>query len=289
MKIALIYNKDNNSTTGIYIEKVFQENRINYSHFWTKDADNIPKQFDLYLRIDHGDYKYDLPEDLRPAVFYVIDTHLKKPYKKIRRQARHYDVVFCSEKTGLLSLRRQVRNVDFQRLPLSCDPQIHKKLNLPKKYDIGFVGSQARKFPRGRLIDVLREKYPNSYIKGAKFKQMSEIYSSSKIGFNYAIANGVNMRNFEIMSCGCFLLTNRIKDNGFYELFEEGKHLVTYSNEKELLRLIEYYLHNDSERERIAQAGFELVTERHTYYHRVQTLFNYLAFKWGGKFNQLRI
>ncbi|MBU2265846.1 MAG: glycosyltransferase, partial [Candidatus Omnitrophica bacterium] len=49
------------------------------------------------------------------------------------------------------------------------------------------------------------------------------------------------------------------------------------------------YLHNDNEREHIAQAGFELVTTRYTYYHRVQKLFNYMAFKWEGEFNQLRI
>ncbi|MBU2265902.1 MAG: hypothetical protein KJ977_02575, partial [Candidatus Omnitrophica bacterium] len=194
MRIALIYNKDNKSTTGIYIEKVLQENKIDYSHFWTKDANNIPKKFDLYLRIDHGDYKYDIPKDLHPAVFYVIDTHLKKPYKKIRQQVKHYDLAFCANKSGFFSLSRQVKNVEFQWLPLGCDPQIHTKLKLEKKYDIGFVGSQARKSLRGRLIDSLREKYPNSYIKGAKFRKMSEIYSTSKIGFNYAIANDINMR-----------------------------------------------------------------------------------------------
>ena len=97
------------------------------------------------------------------------------------------------------------------------------------------------------------------------------------------------MRMFEIMSCGCFLLTNQIKNNGFCELFENRKHLVTYKNEKQLLELIEYYLKNEAERERIARAGYELVTKNYTYYHSVQKIFNYIAFKFGGQFNKLRI
>lgn len=288
MKIALIYNKECENTTGVYIEKVLHKHRINYAHFWTEQAGNISKDFDLYLRIDHGDYKYDIPQDLHPAVFYAIDTHLKKPYKKIKRQARHYDVIFCAQKEGVEKIRKETK-IDTQWIPLGCDPQIHKKLALEKKYDIGFVGSQARKFPRGRLIDILKEKYPNSYFGGAHFLKMCEIYSAAKIGFNYSIVNDINMRMFEIPACGCFLITNYIKDNGFGELFENRKHLVIYRNEKELLELVDYYLKNDTERERIAAAGYERVVLNYTYEHGVQKMFNYLAFKFGGKFNELRI
>jgi spore maturation protein CgeB len=91
------------------------------------------------------------------------------------------------------------------------------------------------------------------------------------------------------MSCGCFLLTNVIKNNGFNELFEVGKHLVTYKNEKDLLELVEYYLKNENERDKIAQEGHKLVVSKHTYFYRLQTMFNYIAFKFEGKFNNLRI
>ena len=43
------------------------------------------------------------------------------------------------------------------------------------------------------------------------------------------------------------------------------------------------------EREKIANAGYELVINNHTYYRRVQSMFNYIAFKFGGKYNKLRI
>jgi len=287
MRIAVIYNKESESTTGAYIERIIKEADISYQHFWTQDP-NIPKGFNLYFRIDHGDYKYDISPDLRPAIFYAIDTHLKKPYKKIRRQVYHYDVVFCAQKEGAERLHRETK-VDTQWIPLGCEPRIHKKLNLEKNYDIGFVGRDAKKFARGRHLELLKKTYPNSFIGEADFRKMAEIYSASKIGFNSSIRNDINMRIFEVMACGCFLLTNYIKNNGFEELFTPGKHLVVYRNDKELLELIEYYLKNEEERERIAKAGYELVVTNHTYFHRVQKMFNYIAFKFGGKFNQLRI
>ena len=288
MKIALIYNYESPLTTGAYIEKVIKKSGIEYQLFGVNDPALILPGFDLYLRIDHGDYKFDIPERLRPAIFWAIDTHLKKPYKKIRKQIGHYDIVFCAQKYGAVRLHKEA-GVDCQWLPLGCDPEIHKKLDLPKKYDVGFVGRNAMKFDRGRHLALLTKKYPNSFIGQADYRKMSEIYSASKIGFNSSIVNDVNMRVFEIMACGCFLQTNRISNNGLEDLFIEGKHLVTYKNDRQLLELIEYYLENDKEREMIARQGYELVTKKHTYYCRVQAMFNYIAFKFGGEFNKLRI
>jgi len=288
MKIALIYNKENEATTGAYIEKAIKNAGIDYAHFWTQNAGNIPKEFDLYFRIDHGDYKYDIPEDLRPAVFYAIDTHLKKPYGKIKNQARHYDIVFCAQKDGADRLKRELK-IDAQWIPLGCNPDMHRKLDMPKIYDIGFVGRDAQKFARGKQLEILKKKYTNSFIGGADFRKISEIYSSSKIGFNSAILNDINMRVFEVMACGCFLLTNKIKGNGFDELFADKKDLVVYKNNKEMLELIEYYLKNEREREIIADSGYQLMIKKHSYSHRVQSMLYYIASKLGLKFENSSI
>ncbi|MBU0694084.1 MAG: glycosyltransferase [Candidatus Omnitrophica bacterium] len=258
MRVALIYNKECECTIGIFIEKVIKNAGIACTHFWTKDSHTIPKEFDLYFRIDHGDYKYDIPKDLHPSIFYAIDTHLKKPYKKIKQQASHFDFIFCAQREGKYRLRKETK-ADIQWIPVACDPEIHKKLDIPKRYDIGFVGRDAKKFARGRHLSLLKEKYPNSFIGEADFRKIEEIYSASKIGFNSSIANDINMRIFEIMACGCFLLTNYTRNNGFDELFKDKKHLVTYKNDKELIELIEYYLDNNKERERIAEEGYKLV------------------------------
>ncbi|HQO38794.1 MAG TPA: glycosyltransferase [Candidatus Omnitrophota bacterium] len=288
MRIALIYYFGHAGTTGAYMEKVMKTAGVPYDLYGVENPSAIPGGYDLYLRIDHGDYKFDIPAHLRPAVFYAIDTHLPKPYKRIRRQARHYDIVFCAQKQGAARLHGDT-GVDTQWLPLACDPDVHKKLDIAKQYDIGFVGRNADKFARGRHLPALRNRYPASFIGQAEFHKMSSIYSASRIGFNSAIINDINMRVFEVMSCGCFCLTNAIQDNGFSELFTPGRDLVTYSNDRELFALISHYLSHEREREEIARAGHALVTGKHTYVHRVQTMFNYIAYKFGGAFNSLRI
>ncbi len=288
MKIALMHNKKSPNNIGAYIEKVIAQRGIECSVFGVEEYSIIPKGFDLYLRVDHGDYKDDIPENLHPSVFYAIDTHLKKPYKKMKRQVMHYDIVFCAQKDGAVRFHKEVR-VDTQWIPLGCDREIHKKLDIPKKYDIGFVGRDAQKFARGKHLELLKKRYPNSFIGTSDYKNIPEIYSASKIGFNSSIRNDINKRIFEIMSCGCFLLTNYIKGNGFNELFKDKEHLVVYRNDKELIQLIDYYLNNDKERERIADSGHRLAVNINTIFHRVQAMFNYIAFKFGGEFNKLRI
>lgn len=284
MKIALIFNKENEATTGCYFERELVKLPFEVTHFWTKDSDRINPVFDLYIRMDHGDYKYDIPENLHPAIFYAIDTHLKKPYKKIREQARHYDLVFCAQKEGALKLKRDIKADTFW-LPLACAPLIHKKLDVQKKYDISFVGTEGKKSKRKVFLDLIMKKYPNSFIGRTEFTKMAEIYSMSKIGFNYSINNDVNMRMFEVASCGAMLLTNYIKGNGFNEIFKDKKNVVVYRTKRELMKLIDYYLNNEKEREKIAQAGYGYVVNNHTYLHRLNLMLKVIREKLALKYN----
>ena len=100
LKIAIIFNKDRDDTIGCYFENALRRTGHDVRHFWTVYADKIKPEFDFYLRIDHGDYKYDIPEYLHPCGFLAIDTHLKHPYEKICEQAPHYDFVYCAQKEG---------------------------------------------------------------------------------------------------------------------------------------------------------------------------------------------
>ena len=285
LKIALIFNHEREDTTGGYFRRAFRKSQHTVDHYWTQDSETIGKDYDLYLRIDHGDYKYDLPQYLKPQVFLAIDTHLKKPFKKIVKQAKHYDFVICVHKNSIKSLR--CRGISAEWLPVACDPEIHKKLDVPKIYDIGFVGTGGKKSLRCTLLQELDKRYPKSFLGMVPFTQMSQIYSASKIGFNYSIRNDINMRMFEVMSCGALLLTNKIKGNGFEELFEEGKHLVTYRSQKELFRLVDYYLAHDREREQIARNGYQLVVGCHTYEIRLAKMLDYIKERLADNYPQL--
>jgi len=278
MKLALIFNKEREDTIGCYFERGAKELGISYDHYWTKDAGDIAKAYDLYLRIDHGDYKYDIPPYLKPSAFYVVDTHLKKPYRKIKEQVKHYDYVFCAQKDGVEKLKRDVK-IKATWIPIGCDPNIHRRLDVKKRFDIAFVGTEGKKNLRGRSLKLLAHRYPNSFIGKADFRLLSNIYSSAKIGFNYSINNDINMRIFEILSCGTLLVTNYIRDNGFEELFSDGLNVVTYKDASKLLKVIDYYLAHDEERERIAKEGHLLATNLHTYKERLKKILQRIG--WG--------
>ncbi len=278
MKLALIFNKDRQDTIGCYFERAAKESGIPFDHYWTRDGASIPTGYDLYLRIDHGDYKYDIPADLRPSAFYVIDTHLPVPYGKIKQQVGHYSRIFCAQKNGVDKLKRDA-GVDAVWVPIGCDPEEHKKLDIAKRFDVAFVGTEGKKNLRGELLRLIALMYPSSFIGKADFRLMSNIYSSAKIGFNYSINNDINMRMFEVLSCGALLVTNQIVNNGFDELFSDGVNLVVYRSPNELFNKIGYYLSHDEERQRIAQEGYILAVKSHTYAQRLKTMLELCGWK----------
>jgi spore maturation protein CgeB len=140
---------------------------------------------------------------------------------------------------------------------------------LKKIYDIAFIGKMG-KGKRRKFLLRLKKEYPNSFIGEADCKQIGEIYSQSKIVFNYSIKNDINMRIFEGLISGSMVITNRIKNNGFKELFEEGKDIIVFDNWEDLKRKIDYYLKNEEEREKISANGYQKAIQFHKYEDRVK-------------------
>ena len=77
------------------------------------------------------------------------------------------------------------------------------------------------------------------------------------------------------MACGGFVLTNFQPE--FLDYFEQGKHLVWYESHFDMMNKISYYLEHDDEREHIAQAGYQLVKDKHTMKLRVSELLEFFG------------
>jgi len=90
-------------------------------------------------------------------------------------------------------------------------------------------------------------------------EQAAEKYRRSKICLNLHIDKHdiVNNRCFEIMARRGFMLCDDKPQ--LHELFNVGEDLVVYKSEDDLLEKIDYYLKNETERERIARNGLEAV------------------------------
>jgi len=266
-RVALIYdNRHRPETTGTYCLRALKE-LVHVTHFLPDQVEQIPKGgFDLYLNIDDG-LCYRLPPALRPAAWWVIDTHLHPGWAA--EKGRDFDWLFAAQRDGAERLREL--DLPAQWLPLACDPLIHKPHPVAKQWDVCFVG-WVYEGPRQELISIVQRHFPNSFIGQKYFDEYANKCSGSRIGFNRSVRNDINMRVFETAACGTLLVTNDLQDNGQEELFTSDKHVVTYEGADELLDKLRFYVGHDEAREQIAQAGYCEAISRHTYRHRMQSL-----------------
>lgn len=267
-RVAVIFDhKVRPDTTGVYCRRALGR-LVEMEHFLPSELSRIPRnRFDLYLNIDDG-LRYRLPKDLRPAAWWAIDTHLDLPWYLTK--APDFDFVFTAQRDGALKLRDSgIESASW--LPLACDPEVHRKHDVAKQFDVCFVGNL---FPGSRtdLLEDIRKHFPNTFVGQRFFEEMAETYSASRIVFNRSIENDVNMRVFEALACGSLLLTNELRENGQEELFRDGIHLATYRDVEELLDKAAYYLKHEDFRERTAATGTEEALARHTYQHRMEQL-----------------
>lgn len=103
----------------------------------------------------------------------------------------------------------------------------------------------------------------------AYFQRMRD----SAININLVNGNAetaLNMRHFEITAAGGFMLCQDRAE--LHSAFEVGKECVTFSDERDLLEKIEYYLAHPRERVAIALAGQRRTLSEHLYSHRLDTL-----------------
>ncbi|MEX2118242.1 MAG: glycosyltransferase [Pirellulales bacterium] len=268
LRIALIYDdRTRPETTGSYCRRALQGfSQVQFFH--PQNVERIPTSgFDLYLRIDDG-LRYRLPDRLHPVAYWAIDTHVDFGWSL--EVSKCCDFVFAAQRPGAQRLRES--GIESARwLPLAADPEIHRQHGIPKKYDVSFVGNLFPG-PRTDLVRLLQQHFRHSFVGRAYFDEMARIYSASHVVFNRSLADDVNMRVFEALSCGSLLMTNALPDAGQAELFRDGVHLATYSGGDDLLDKMRFYLERHELRARIARAGRDEVLAQHTYKHRMGEL-----------------
>ncbi|WP_322802452.1 CgeB family protein [Thermoflexus sp.] len=234
----------------------------------------LPQKPDLYLWIDPAG-RYFPPGIERlpiPTACYLIDVHLGRWREQA---ARFFDAVFIAQKDYLERFRRAMGHDQVYWLPLAAAPDVHYDHQLPRIYEVGFVGNIAqahRRTARARRLKRIAERFhTNDFYRTYMPEEVGRIYSQSRIVFNCSIAGDVTMRIFEGTACGALVLTDAIA-NGLDELFEIGREIVVYQDDEDLLGKIAYYLTHDEEREAIARAGQRRTLREHTYLHRMQKL-----------------
>lgn len=276
MKIALIYDINTPFTTGVYFERSFKELGWNVSHYHHDNVKDVPEGFDAYFVIDSGP-TYEIPKWKSGISFYYgIDVHLD------------FDHRFEMAKTAGIPIMAQYscgakKATDLGHevlwLPLGCDPWIHQDYQVERDLDVAFVGNLYeddawRTTIKQKLLDH-GFKEEKIFVGRATKEEMGQIYSRAKIVLNHSVRENrqdINMRFFEAMSCGAYLLTQKLLHDDADKIIDK-KLYSTYETDEEMFKKLDEILANWDSYKNIAQKAKLFVRSFHTYTKHIESLF----------------
>lgn len=165
-------------------------------------------------------------------------------------------------------------------------------LDLPKRYDVVFVGSRGYHQEwsyRPKLIDWLRLTYGDRFfhfggdgLGVVRGHELNKVYSQTKVvigdtfspNFDYPYYFSDRMQ--ETLGRNGFMIFPHI--TGVRDNYTQDELICYEFNDfVDLKNKIDYYLTHDAEREKIRKAGFERTKKDHTYLNRWETIFKTLA------------
>ncbi len=231
------------------------------------------------------------------AMWFVEDYEL---FTYWRAYANLYSYFFVIQKEPFLTLLKDGGHQNAHYLPLAALPSFHKKLDLDvqdkTKYgaDLAFLGAgyANRRYEFRRLTsynfkiwgsDWENDAYLHSFVqnKGERIsaKDSVKVYNATKVNINLhsstklkkeEMGDFVNPRTFELAAMQAFQLVD--KRSLMEELFDcesDEKELITFEKFEEAPALIDYYLANPEEREKVTLRAKERILKDHTYQQRM--------------------
>lgn len=238
--------------------------------------------FDLNILVDYGEDNLGIPLDWElphPNVYWAFDTHIdEKGYQYRLNRAKQFDHVFLCHKAQIADFVRD--GIDASKihyLPVAAEPDCYRPYPIMKKWDWCFIGHLnslhridlvdrfVKEFDLGDGKGYLGWRFPN--VQGHNvLDDASKKISMSRIAINDSIKNDLNMRTFEVMATGTTLLTQ--ENEPLLELFEPGKHLLTFRTIDEAVAKAKMILQDPPLLAEIGRNGLNEVLSKHTYQYR---------------------
>jgi len=267
-------------TTAIYVERAFRRmgheaQIITQAEFYADHPD-----VDLFFGVDSAG-GLDFPEKHFPRVaMWFIDSRrnctLRSPGddEVAKKIADAGGWVFQAQKrdwTRCLYAHDVVRG---SWLPLGADVDIWKPYDLAQEFDVGFCGNIWDEERRQMLDSIKQSGLTLNHIVEMPEVAASEL-SRCRTGFNISsffgsdIAFDVNMRVFEVLSCGLPLVTNALPELQEVGLLH-GHNCYTYHTQAEALLHLHTLVGAPKMQKEIGDRGRKLILDGHTYLHRMQ-------------------
>jgi len=193
-------------------------------------------------------------------ILYSMDTHMIGEEHVGYAKAQRFDVFLTAVKGWEALNEGGMKRYWFpNNYPQKLFEDALKDCDYSKEYPVAFLGNTAN---RMEWINVLRERCGLVHLTGIIGDDMARSLRKIGVSWNRNISGDINARTFEVLGAGSFLLTNHTP--GLDELFDCGKHLVTYDSIDDCVDKIKYYSENVDEREAIARAGHDHCKKHHS-------------------------
>ncbi len=172
-----------------------------------------------------------------------------------------------------------------------CNPLIWSSIEKKRGYPVVFVGRASRE--RAEMVNYLRGNGIDIRLWGAGWEAIPELRGISRgflpyykmlevIGSSVIVLNleggeprgnrdQVEKRVFEAFSCKAFQITHRRSETA--NLFEEGKEIVLYNDEQDLLDKVRFFEAHQRERQDIAEKGYKKAVTEYSWQNRFEELF----------------
>lgn len=202
---------------------------------------------------------------------------------------------------------RGIENVIYS--PFGFNEEEYKPLDVPLRHDVSFVGGGHPW--RSWIIRHLKRAGIDVAVYGPFWrsgrlsqKGMIEVFSASRINLNISNSRQwdaryllttrramrttwrspktreqIKGRHYEIPACGGFQLTPYCED--LERHFEIGNEVAVYIDPDDLVDKIRFYLGNEDERRRVAEAGYRRAIRDHSASNRMRDLLREAAEKRG--------
>lgn len=216
--------------------------------------------------------------------------HLLTLPKFLQENVRLFDAVLVETDDG--HYHNKLKGVGAKRVVYhhsATDLEVFKKYRDTETVcDVSFFGNHHKTFELSSMREeaikaVVNSKYVLEIYGASRWfgkgrgmrwgEDFSKAASRSKIILGISTTARMNKfasnRVWNSMAAG-FHLTHKFK--GIGELFENHKHLVWFETIEEMMDLIKHYSVFDSQRDEIHLQGRELLSQKHTYYHRAKEL-----------------
>lgn len=150
---------------------------------------------------------------------------------------------------------------------------------LTPQYPLTFVGQSGRFHPYRKYIlsDLKKSKLPLNHLQATP-EQAAKLYAESLINLNISLNGDLNLRVFEVLASGGFLLTDRLsQQSGLELLFQRDEHLAVFNNESEVQSQINFFLKNPERAKQIARNGHEEFWRNHRPALKVKQVLDYIS------------